>query len=558
VLLTPDVHADTGQAPPLFAEQPGVLEFTGQLIVRPWTAAERVTRGELPADAELAAARAVVRLDGLVTNLIEQTNQYVVSLPAGYTEGTFAAELLATGDYRYVHPNWLCYPIAAPNDEYFGDQWHHAQISSEAAWDLWTGSDEIVVAHTDTGVDLDHPDLAASLVPGYNSASDLSQEDGGDVSGVHWHGTHVAGCGAAIGNNAVGVAGIGWNFKIMPIRVTNRGSGGATYEDLFQGAIWAAENGAKVVSASYSGVDHEGVEDVGAYIRSLGAIYMYAAGNSGSDLYWFDWEHVVVVGATTYDDEKSDFSSYGLAVDLFAPGSNIFSTYWDGGYTWASGTSMATPIASGAAALIWSYDLSLSADCVEEYLYESCDDLGDEGEDEFWGWGRVNVRAAVERVIGAQIEIVQQPAAIVTCAGASVELSVEAESGESLSYQWLKDGEEISGATAAALTIDRVGPDDAGAYSVRIEHACKQITSGEAIVSIGDAIKADSNLDGSVDFDDIDCFVAAIVSDVEWSECSGGAAGLAICANDINGDGEVSFDDIDGFVECIISGGCGD
>jgi len=376
-----------------FAEIPGEHEFSGRLIVRP-------AQG-LDAEHD-AAARA--RVADLAVEYFAQTDEYIVKVPAGRARGegenTLSRDLMATGLYQYAHPDWICYPLETiPNDPSYPSEWHHPVIQSPRAWDLSRGSLSVVCAFTDTGIDLTHPDLAGHRVPGYNAVTDLAEVDGGDVSELNGHGTHVSGCAAAIGNNEIGVAGVGWDLSIMMVRVALDGGGGAYLSDILEGARWAIEHGARVASSSYSGVSDEAVGTTGTYIKSIGGLYLYAAGNSGSNLSWFDYPDTIVVGATTYGDEKAWFSSYGLAVDVYTPGVDILSTCWGGGYCYSSGTSMATPIANGVIGMIWSVAPSLTAQQVEDILFTTSDDLGDAGNDTFWGWGRANVYEAVRAAL---------------------------------------------------------------------------------------------------------------------------------------------------------------
>ncbi len=375
-----------------FVEQPGSLEFSGSLIVR--------VRQDL-SDADDARARAMMADRAARHN--GRVDYYIVGEPAprgapqtGERENTLSEALMRTGLFEYAVPNWVCYPLETPNDPLYGDQWHHPQMHCAEGWDTTHGDANMVIAFTDTGIYKQHSDLAGKIVNGYDAYNNISEDDGGSVADIHGHGTHVAGCAAAVSNNANGVAGVNWNAQIMMIRVAIDGSGGAYYEDLLEGAQWAIEHGAKIVSASYSGVAYDPIQTMGAYIHSIGGIYMYAAGNDAANLSWFDWQDVVVVGATTTGDNRAGFSAYGTAVDVFAPGESIGSTTRDGGYDWWSGTSMATPIANGVASMIWSVDPSLTALEVEQIMFETCEDLGNPGNDSFWGWGRVDLRDAVE------------------------------------------------------------------------------------------------------------------------------------------------------------------
>jgi subtilisin family serine protease len=376
-----------------FIEQPGVLEFTGQLIVRP-------IQGLAP-DSDLRARSLLVPY---ALRHHASVDEYILAAPVaarnaarGAAENELAAELMATGYFQYAVPNWLCYPVdVTPNDPQFGGQWHHQVMRSPAGWSISTGDPALTIAVTDTGIDLTHPDLALHRVPGYDAFNNIREVDGGSVADINGHGTHVAGCAANIGNNATGVAGVNWNARIMMIRVAVNSGGGAYYEDLMEGARWAIENGAKIVSASYSGVAYEPLQTTAAYIKSIGGLYLYAAGNDQRDLNMFDWPDLTVVGATDSGDNKAWFSAYGQGVDLFAPGQDILASTNGGGYAYYSGTSMATPVANGVASIIWSINPALTPDQVQTLLYTSCHDLGPAGEDTYWGWGRADVLNAAQ------------------------------------------------------------------------------------------------------------------------------------------------------------------
>jgi len=210
---------------------------------------------------------------------------------------------------------------------------------------------------------------------------------GGDVSDINGHGTHVIGDGSAIGNNGVGLSGMGWNFKIIPVRVSNSPGGGASFDDILDGARWAVDHGAKTISTSYSGVDSAAIQTTGAYIKGKGGLYLYAAGNDNRDLSGFSHPDVIVVGASDQNDQKAGFSAYGRGVHLFAPGVDILSTTSDGKYGGASGTSMATPVANGSLALMWSMNPKLPPQKVQDLFEANCDSIGPR---EIFGFGRIN------------------------------------------------------------------------------------------------------------------------------------------------------------------------
>lgn len=364
----------------LFVDRPGITELSGTILARPHLE-------------QLAAATALLAPD--LEREIPEVRELLARVPEGVAERDWAAMLLATGMFEYVVPNWKVYPLGAPNDPLYGNQWHHQTIRSEAAWDWITDTSSVIAAYTDTGVDLNHPDLAASLVPGYNTVEHLSQAQGGTMQDINGHGTCVAGTIGAIGNNGVGVSGVCWNVKLMPIRVSNVSSGGSTIADLEEGARWAADNGAKTVSASYTGVQTPSLDVTGAYVRSKGALYFYAADNYNQNHSSFDWANVIVVAGTDQSDAKAWFSSYGTAIDCAAPGVDIWCSTLGGGYGPASGTSFSTPMTNGVAATIYAINPYLTPEQVEERLYRGCDDLGAPGDDDIFGRGRINLEGAV-------------------------------------------------------------------------------------------------------------------------------------------------------------------
>ncbi|MHC4380964.1 MAG: S8 family serine peptidase, partial [Planctomycetota bacterium] len=241
-----------------------------------------------------------------------------------------------------------------------------------------------------------HPDLVNNLIPGYNQVSGQWENLGGDMEDINGHGTWVGGCIGADGNNGIGVAGISWDIQLMPIRVSESPGGGAYLSDLTDGARVAVDNGASTVSASYSGVGNSSVGTTGTYIKGQGSLYLYAADNNGTNHSGFDYPDVIIVGATDSNDNKASWSSYGLAVDCVAPGVNIESTALGGGYSAPSGTSFSTPLTNGVAAMIYANNPGISAQDVEDILLDNCVDLGSPGEDDTFGRGLVNLRAALE------------------------------------------------------------------------------------------------------------------------------------------------------------------
>jgi thermitase len=316
------------------------------------------------------------------------------------------AELLARGDVEYATFNYYVQALGDPNDPSYSSQWSLKQfqdhdIDAPEAWDLHTGSASVIIAVIDTGVDLDHPDLQAKIVPGYDYVnSDPFPDDD------HGHGTHVAGIAAAIGNNGVGIAGVSWGARIMPIKVLNA-SGGGTLFNVSQGIYYAVANGAKVINlslgqpgTSYPCTGFEAIRDAMQYALDNGRLVVVAAGNESASAVSCPaaYSQAMAVGSTDYSDLRSWFSNYGSDLDIAAPGSFIYSTYRNGGYTTLSGTSMATPHVAGLAALLWSLSPSLAASQMRSIIQDTADDLGTAGWDQEYGYGRINARRALQTV----------------------------------------------------------------------------------------------------------------------------------------------------------------
>jgi subtilisin family serine protease len=313
------------------------------------------------------------------------------------SEEDLAARILQTGAVKFAEPNYLIDPAILPNEWYSGYSWHHATMNSPGAWDVTTGQSSVIVAVCDSGIQSSHPDLQQNLaLPGYNSADGSSHSEpvGGLKGG---HGTMVAGCIGAVGNNGIGVAGVSWKVKILPIRITNDAvdakASGATVAG---GIRWAADHGARVINVSYDAGSLAVVDAAAQYARSKGALVFISAGNIGVDVSeWPNYSSFLLVGATDWTDARASFSNYGSAVDLVAPGVQIRTTLAGSSYGEVDGTSFSSPLAAGVAALIFGIRPSYTPFDVESILLSTCVDLGAAGDDAVFGRGRVNAGAAL-------------------------------------------------------------------------------------------------------------------------------------------------------------------
>ncbi|MBL9121201.1 MAG: S8 family serine peptidase [Phycisphaerae bacterium] len=361
----------------------------------------------------LSRSRSVARHEAAIVRLgepigsLDALRAVVVAPPARGAPIDFARSLAATGDYDLIE---FDLELAAargagpPNDPLLAQQWHLAKINAPMAWSITLGDPAVVVAVCDSGVDLDHPDLAPILVPGYNAVDHLPQTIGGLVDGLTDHGTEVAGCVAAATDNAIGIGGLGWDLRLMPIRVSNQANDTALLSDIANGATWAVDHGASVVNVSFSSVDTQIASEAGAYVRSEGGVLVWAAGNAAASLGAIDPATILVVGATDANDGLASFTNVGAAIDLVAPGVGITTTKLftpGGGYASPNGTSFAAPIVSGVLGLVRSANPNLSPAASEFIVTSTAKDLGATGEDNSFGAGRVDAGAAVALAAGA-------------------------------------------------------------------------------------------------------------------------------------------------------------
>ena len=294
---------------------------------------------------------------------------------------------------KYVEPNLKFRITAVPNDPYWIYQWAPSKIEAEYAWNVTFGNSSILVAVIDTGIDWNHPDLANNYVPlGYdwvNNDNDPMDDNG--------HGTHCAGIIAAEINNNLGIAGLA-QVRIMAEKGLNE-EGEGYEDDLANAIIHATNQGAKIISMSWGGYAHsELIYDAISYAYDSGVLLVASAGNDATNepLYPAAYSQVIAVSATDRQDKPATFTNYGEWIELAAPGVDIFSTIWDDTYAYMSGTSMACPHVAGIAALVWSRFNQATRDWIRERLRNTTDDLGEQGFDIYYGYGRINARKAVD------------------------------------------------------------------------------------------------------------------------------------------------------------------
>ncbi len=333
---------------------------------------------------------------------LARLNAVLLSVPPG-EEQKLAAELRHTAGVQFAEPNYLVRPDLIPNDPRWGQQYGPLHIQAPQAWDITTGSSSVIVAVIDSGMDAGHPEFSGRILPGY----DFIEQDATPQDGCG-HGTHVAGILAAEGNNATGIAGLTWGAHLMPVRALGDYCVG-TVLAVAEGIVWAVERGARILNLSIgTPFPSSLLENSTYYAYTHGAALFAAAGNSGTNsiIYPARYSWVMAVGATDSGDLRASFSNTGPELDLMAPGKDILSTtplgpfYYEiygvtREYGILSGTSMATPHAAGAAALLASLPQFDTPDKIYQALTQTALDLEAPGRDDNTGYGLIQTYAAL-------------------------------------------------------------------------------------------------------------------------------------------------------------------
>ena len=340
-------------------------------------------------------------------------------------------------DIELAGPNHLRHISRTPNDPYFVEQYAlynfgqevgppgspqgtlRADIKAREGWNETMGSEEVIIAVLDTGVDFNHPDLDDKLLStGYDFVNDDA-----DPTDDNGHGTLVAGIAAAETNNGVGIAGVAWNCKVADNTGTN-----IAVSTIIEGISWAVEHGAHVINLSFGSAGSDPFEQaavVFAYEHDI--VVVAAAGNDGGATeYPAGYDECLAVAATNQNDERVTFlntatdpqpweSNFGPEIDVAAPGDWVLSLYPTDltppgylPYEYRSGTSFSAPHVAGLAALIRSIKPELSAEDIMDVIRYTADDVNSashDGRDDFIGYGRINMeRALVPIIISAQYQ----------------------------------------------------------------------------------------------------------------------------------------------------------
>ncbi|HVT00906.1 MAG TPA: S8 family serine peptidase [Patescibacteria group bacterium] len=326
------------------------------------------------------------------------SNFYVLTFKKGVDVKKVAKDLANTPEIEAVGADYIFKnQQTVPNDPYFNQQWDMVKIGMPQAWSLTKGSNSVVAAVVDTGIDYNHPDFVGrTIIKGKDFSTCNQYIDNGDTVTCasvkspdddpmddHSHGTHIAGTIGAMTNNGVGVAGMNWNVTLMAVKAMNaQGEGEVT--DIMKAMKYAADNGANIINLSLiapvpcGDPTVVGYQDTIDYVVSKNVYVVAAAGNSNQDVATTappSCNNVTVVGSVDPNDQKASDSNWGSKVDIAAPGVSIYSTLPNGGYGYKSGTSMAAPHVVGAVALLMGINPGLSLSQIKNCLIQNADPI---------------------------------------------------------------------------------------------------------------------------------------------------------------------------------------
>jgi thermitase len=320
-----------------------------------------------------------------------------LKVPVG-TEAAKIARLASNPNVRFVTQDHRAHALGTPNDPGYSQQYSLSITQWASAYNLnptLGGSSSTVIAIVDTGIDLNHPDLATKILAGttFVAGTTTPQDDNG-------HGTHCAGIASAITNNGIGVAGTNPSARLLPVKVLDS-AGSGSFTDVSNGITWAADHGAKVISMSLgcaAGCTDPATSSAIAYAKGKGVLVVVAAGNEGGAVgFPGNDPNSMAIAASDNTDNTASFSNYGAQVSVAAPGVNIYSSYFPNTYATLSGTSMATPMVAGLAGLLVNgtstpasirAKIETTTDKVGPYAYSA-------GRNDHFGFGRINVAKAV-------------------------------------------------------------------------------------------------------------------------------------------------------------------
>jgi hypothetical protein len=353
---------------------------------------------------------------------IENLNDHIMEVE--FNEGARVQEsldrMINSSEVAFIEPNYKVYAIGMPNDTQIAKQWAHAKVQSEQAWNLTTGSNDIIVAVIDTGTDITHPDLKDNIWTNPNETLNGRDDDGnGLVDDIHgWdfqnndndpaddvdHGTHVAGTIGAVCNNGMGICGQSQKLKMLPLKFLGQNGGDVSHA--IKAIEYAISKKVKVMSNSWGGGQgSQALVQAITKAEQAGIMFIAAAGNESRNADQqpsypaaYTNNNIISVAATDSNDGLANFSNYGArSVDLGAPGVAIWSTQPGNRYQEMQGTSMATPLVSGVVALMYAMKPTASVCEIRKALLSSVDAVNSL-QGKVASNGRINAFKAVDAI----------------------------------------------------------------------------------------------------------------------------------------------------------------
>ncbi len=440
----------------------------------------------LPGVSETAAQAKLTKRGSSQLDEITQIKVKKVKVPNGMEPEDFVQDLIETEPgIEFAEVDAFVEPSLVPDDFYYPSSWYLQNIKTAEAWDITTGSSSVIIAIGDTGVYCAHEDLGGKCVTGTNTYGGSGTDD------VYGHGTKVAGTAAAVGNNTVGVSGVCWSCKIMPIKIA--GDNGTTdYYAVANAITYAADHGARVINISYMMSESSSASSASQYMQQKKGVVVMSAGNYATNVTSADNPYILTIGGSTSGDLLESYSNYGSLVDFVAPGA-VYTTANGGGYTSAQGTSFSAPLTAGAVGLIFSLNPSLTGVQVQNILKANTDDIGDPGYDPIYSWGRLNVYKALLAAGGTSTPPPDTQAPSVPTGlnanlvnGNTVNLSWQpsVDNVGVMGYKVFRNGTQIDSTASTFFTDGTAAINTTYSYTVRAFDAAGNVSGDSLAVSI--------------------------------------------------------------------------
>lgn len=400
---------------------------------------ERIYKLQLREDSNLLAAMGALGAASLI-EYAEPNYRYTLAVQPKPSDNSTSATAAASGPSFSPALSMVPEPPdteSATNDPLLYYEWglHNIgqsggkddiDIDAVEAWEIVTGTTDILIAVIDSGADFEHEDLNDGRLRkdmdknfvGYSYETEDEEEtvQAQDNAG---HGTHVTGIIGARTDNGAGISGVMWNVEILPLKVCYA-DGSCNADSIARAIHYATDAGARIINLSLGGSCSETMVEAINYAHGNNVVLVAAAGNeAGSVSYPAKHSPIIAVGAVDPNGERAFFSNYGESIDVVAPGVNIFSTVPGSSYDSLSGTSMAAPYVAGVAGLLLSQRPELTNEQVRLILQQSAKDLGAEGADNSTGYGLVSAGNAV-RMESPDVTEIPAPA-IANCSGCSAD-----------------------------------------------------------------------------------------------------------------------------------------